>query len=453
MTQIPLGEDLEESGRYQVGPDAAEEVYVFPASFAQQRLWFLDRLEPGSPLYNITTALHLRGRLDAEALGRALTEVVRRHEVLRTTFAEQDGLPVQVVWPPKPLPLEFEELGHLPPEEREARCGGACEEEGRRAFDLERGPLVRARLLRLKEEEHVLVLTMHHIISDAWSLDVLEREVRALYAAYARGEESPLDEPPIQYGDYAVWQKDWLQGEVLATELSYWRTQLGGELPLLELPIDKPRPPVRTYQGAKLGFLVEDGLGRRLQELSRKEGCTLFMTLLAAFDALLYRYTGQEDIVVGSPVAGRNRAELEPLVGFFVNTLVLRTDLSGEPTFAELMRRVREVSLGAYAHQEVPFEKLVEELQPERDLSRSPLFQVMFALQTVSPSSSQSPADAAGRVWRMGGKGETAKFDLTLSLAEGGGRLLGAVEYNTDLFEEPTAVRLAEHFLNLARSA
>ncbi|HEV2728127.1 MAG TPA: amino acid adenylation domain-containing protein, partial [Solirubrobacterales bacterium] len=431
-----------------------------PLSFAQQRLWFLDQLEPNSSFYNIPSAVRLRGPLDAGALSAALTEVARRHESLRTSFPQVEGRTVQLIHEARPLPLEVEDLTALPEGGREAEARRLAAVEAALPFDLMAGPLVRVRLLRLGPEEHVLLVTMHHIVSDGWSMTVLVGELTTLYAAYSKGDASPLPELVIQYADYSVWQREWLRGEVLERELGYWRTQLGGAVPALELPTDRPRPPVQSYRGSYHSFSVPEGVADSLRELSRSEGCTLFMTLLAAFDVLLYRYTGQEDICVGTPVAGRTRAELEPLIGFFVNTLVLRTDASGGVTFVELMRRVREVALGAYAHQEVPFEKLVEELQPERDASRSPLFQVMFSLHHGGGGGGEKKGGGGGsgggglRAAEMeAGGAATAKFDLTLSLAEGGGRLLGAVEYNTDLFEEPTAVRLAEHFLNLARSA
>ncbi|HEV2761388.1 MAG TPA: amino acid adenylation domain-containing protein, partial [Pyrinomonadaceae bacterium] len=431
-----------------------------PLSFAQQRLWFLDQLEPESAFYNIPSAVRLRGALDVRALSQALTEVARRHESLRTSFPAVEGKPVQLIHPPRPLDVAVEDLTTLREGEREAGARRLAAEEASRPFDLSAGPLLRVRLLRVSEEEHMLLLTMHHIVSDGWSMSVLVNEVTTLYAAYARGEESPLEELPIQYADYSVWQREWLRGEVLERELGYWRTQLGGAVPALELPTDRPRPPVQSYRGSYVPFAVPEDVADSLRGLGRREGSTLFMTLLAAFDVLLYRYTGQEDICVGTPVAGRTRAELEPLIGFFVNTLVLRADASGGVTFVELMRRVREVSLGAYGHQEVPFEKLVEELQPERDASRSPLFQVMFSLlhaagrgggvDGISPKAVRREA-GAGEV--EAGEGASAKFDLTLALTDGGGGLLGVLEYNTDLFDRETAVRLTEHFLNLVRAA
>ncbi|HEV2763828.1 MAG TPA: condensation domain-containing protein, partial [Pyrinomonadaceae bacterium] len=418
-----------------------------PLSFSQQRLWFLDQLEPGSDFYNLHSAVRLSGRLNVGVLEEALSEIVRRHEILRTTFESAGGQPVQVIWKPEPLRVALEDLRGLGEAEMGAEVRRLINEEARAPFDLSAGPLLRVKLLRLAGDEHVVSLTMHHIISDGWSMSVLVGEIAALYQAFEKGEPSPLPELEVQYADYAVWQRGWLSGEVLEAELSYWRTQLGGELPVLELPTDRPRPAVQTYNGAVRSVALPDELSDALRGLSNRHGCTLYMTLLAAFDVLLYRYTGQTDIVVGSPVAGRQRREVEPLIGFFVNTLVLRTDVSGEPSFVELLKRVREVTLGAYAHQNVPFEKLVEELQPERDMSRSPLFQVDFTFQHFAQVDVKEFADV--RMAPVGSEGRTAKYDLTLSLARAGRRVSGTLEYNTDLFDHPTARRIAAHFTRL----
>jgi amino acid adenylation domain-containing protein len=422
-----------------------------PLSFAQQRLWFLDQLEPNSSFYNVPTAVRLSGEVDVEALGRALSEVVRRHEALRTTFPSVEGRPVQRIEEARPLELPVVDLRSMREQEREVEARRLVEEEAARPFDLGGGPVLRVRLVRVADDEHILMLTMHHIVSDGWSMGVLVSEVTTLYGAYERGEESPLPELAIQYGDFAVWQRGWLQGERLERELAYWREQLGGELPALELPADRARPPVQSFKGSSVSFRVPDGVTESLRQLSQREGCTLFMTLLTAFDMLLSRYTGQSDITVGTPVAGRNRAEVEPLIGFFVNTLVLRADLSGEPTFVQLMKRVREVCLGAYAHQDVPFEKLVEELHPERDPSRSPLFQVMFSFESAPVAPVKSASDGAGlRLAQVGGgSGTTAKFDLSASLTDTGTGLLGALEYSTDLFDEETVARMMGHLQHL----
>ncbi len=411
-------------------------------SFAQQRLWFLDQFEPGSSAYNIPFALRLKGTLDVAAFERALTEVIRRHEVLRTTFRIVDEQPVQLVDEPAHFALQVMEV------EDEQRVEELMQEEASRPFDLEVGPLVRARVLRLGEQEHVLLFTMHHIISDGWSMGVLMREVGALYEAYARGEESTLEELPVQYADYAVWQREWLQGEALERQLEYWRRQLA-DAPVLELPTDRPRPAVQRYEGATISFALDAEVTGGLRDLSRGEGATLFMTLLAVFQTLLTRYTGQADVSVGTPVAGRTRAEMEGLIGFFVNTLVLRVDASGDPTFRELLGRVKEVCIGAYAHQDVPFEKLVEELQPERQLSRSPLFQVMFALQNGPRETLALPGVTVSMVAR---ENRSAKFDLMLTLGESDAGLQGWLEYNTDLFEAAAMKRMAQHFQLLAQS-
>jgi amino acid adenylation domain-containing protein len=421
-----------------------------PLSFAQQRLWFLDKLEPGAAAYNMPAAVRLTGRLNVEALARALSEVERRHEVLRTVFVEEGGEPRQVVREHAPLSLTVEDLSGLPVGEREAELRARIETEAARPFDLARGPVWRSSLLRLGEEEHVLLLTMHHIVSDGWSIGVLVREVGEFYEAFLRGEDSPLAELPVQYADYARWQREWLQGEVLDEQLSYWRAQLAGAPPVLELPTDRPRPAVQTFRGALESFVIDSDTAEGLRAVARREGATPFMVLLAAFGVLLSRYTGQEDIVVGTPVAGRNRTEVEGLIGFFVNTLAVRADLSGSPGFRELLGRVREACLGAYAHQEAPFEKLVEELRPERSLTHTPLFQVMFSYETEGGTGLRLPGLELEAV---GAEGVTAKFDLTLVLSERGGGLAGAFEYNTDLFDAATVGRMAGHFGRLLGAA
>jgi len=416
-------------------------------SYAQQRLWFLEQLEPGNATYNIPTALHLNGRIDLEALGRAINEIVRRHEALRTTFAELDGQPLQLISPPSALNIPLTDLSHLPDTEHQPHALSLAAHEARLPFDLAAGPLLRCSLLRLQQDEHLLLITMHHIISDGWSLGVMVREIKALYAAFAAGQQSPLPDLEIQYADFAAWQREWLTGEVLNTQLRYWEEQLSGAPPVLELPIDRPRPAVQSYRGARQEFKLTPELSQELRELSQREGCTLFMTLLAAFQMLLSRYSGQEDVVVGTPIANRNRSEIEGLIGFFVNTLALRTDLSGEPSFREVLKRVREATLGAYGHQDVPFEKLVERLQPERSLSHQPLFQVMFALQNAPAESLSIP----GLTWsHVAAESGTSKFDLVFLLTEtDAGSVSGFIEYSTDLFEAATIDRLAGHFRNL----
>jgi amino acid adenylation domain-containing protein len=416
-----------------------------PLSFMQQRLWFLEQYEPGGYAYNMPGAVRLSGTLDVAALRRSLDEVVRRHETLRTRFALAGGEPVQVIAPALQLALPVSDLGGLEEGAREARLAEILREEARRPFNLEEAPLMRARLVRLSETEQVLAVTLHHIVSDGWSLDLLLRELAALYGAFSAGAPSPLPELTIQYADYAHWQRQSLQGESLAKRLAYWKEQMGGAPAVLELPADRPRPPARTNRGSKQTAVLTREQTDALKALSRREGVTLFMTLLAAFEVLLYRYTGQPDIVVGTPHSNRHPVETESLVGFFVNMLVLRTDLSGNPTFTELLGRVRETALTAYSH-DLPFERLVEELQPERDASRHPLFQVMAVLQGPPLPPLETPALA----WRpLEVETQTAKFDLSLDMAETGQGLSLALEYSTDLFEPATAARLLGHLRTL----
>ncbi|HYG09450.1 MAG TPA: condensation domain-containing protein, partial [Pyrinomonadaceae bacterium] len=415
-----------------------------PLSYAQQRLWFIDQLEPHNTLYNIPLAIRLSGHLNIEALAATFTTLFARHEVLRTTFATHEGQPVQVISPPAPVSFPLEDLSGLSPDAREHEAQRLAREEASLPFDLSQGPLLRVRLLRLAADEYVVLLTMHHIISDGWSLDILSQEVAALYEAYVRGEASPLPELPIQYADYAVWQREYLQGEVLEQQMQYWRTQLGGQLPTLELPTDHPAPTTPSHRGARQSFVLAADTVERLRALCRSEGATLFMVLLAAFKTLLYRYTGEEDVVVGTPIAGRTRGEVEGLIGFFVNTLVLRTEVRGELSFRELIRRVREVCLGAYAHQDVPFEKIVEELQPERSLSRTPLFQVMFVLQSEGKRAESEGEEMPGRE-RIGVGNETARFDLTVTMVEAGGELRGVLRYKRDVYSAAQMGRMAEH--------
>jgi hypothetical protein len=422
-----------------------------PLSFAQQRLWFLQQLEPDSPAYNLPRAFRVGGRLNIPVLERTLGEIVRRHEVLRTTFGTSGDRQVQVIHPARELSVPVIDLGGLPEAEREARVRALADEEARRPFDLARGPLLRIVLLRLADDDHVALFTLHHIVSDGWSTGVLVNEVMTLYAAYSAGRPSPLAELPIQYADYAGWQRDWLRGEQLERQVAYWRERLRDAPATLSLPTDRPRPAARRYRGAIQGVRLPAELSDGLKKLSRDEGATLFMTLFAAFNVLLYCYARQEDIVVGTPVAGRNRVEVEPLIGFFVNTLALRTDLSGDPAFRELLRRVKEDSLGAFAHQDVPFEKLVEELQPERSLSHTPLFQVAFTLQKRPRESFQLPGLTLSP---LGNERGTTQYDLALNMVDAdGGDLTGSLEYDTDLFDAATVTRLIERFETVLREA
>ncbi|PMB03027.1 non-ribosomal peptide synthetase, partial [Fischerella thermalis CCMEE 5273] len=417
-----------------------------PLSFAQQRLWFLAQLEPDSPFYNIIDTVHLQGQLNLAALEQSFNEILRRHEALRTNFKTVEGQPVAFISSVTSQLLTVIDLAELPAAQRETKVKELALAEAQQPFNLETDTLLRVKLLSLSEQEYVILLTMHHIVSDGWSTSVLVHELATLYQAFCHGQPSPLPELPIQYIDFAAWQKQWLTGEVLESQLAYWRQQLHGAPAVLELPTDHPRPAVQSFRGATHSFRLSPEQTLALKTLSQQEGSTLFMTLLAAFKTLLYRYTGNNDIVIGSPIANRNHREIEGLIGFFVNTLVLRTDLSGNPSFRELLRRVREVALGAYAHQDVPFEKLVEKLQPQRNLSHTPLFQVMFVLQNAHSLEIELPSLTLSTLESDSG---TAKFDLTLYMAETASGMIGSVEYNTDLFEPQTIQRLAEHFQTL----
>ncbi|MGZ4135759.1 MAG: condensation domain-containing protein, partial [Tumebacillaceae bacterium] len=339
---------------------------VLPLSFSQQRLWFIDRMGQAGTSYNMPYLLHLQGKLQVDALKGALQEVVERHEILRTTFPMVNGEPVQAIAPVQELPLHLLDVRGLTEQERESTLQKRLAEEASYPFRLAEGPLFRVTLFLLGEEEHHLLLNMHHIVSDGWSMGGMVREIADLYAAFAKGEPSPLEELPIQFADYALWQKEWMQGEVLEKQLAYWKEQLRGAASVLELPTDRPRPPVQTYNGADLAFEMPKSLLDAIKVVGQKAEATLFMTLLAAFHALLYRYTGQGDILVGTPIAGRTRTELESLIGFFVNTLVMRADVSDNPTFRELVDRVREGDLEAFANADVPFETVVERLNPSR---------------------------------------------------------------------------------------
>jgi amino acid adenylation domain-containing protein len=406
-----------------------------PLSFAQQRLWFLDQLEPGTSAYTIVVRRRYRGPLDLTALADAFTELVRRHESLRTTFPSADGEPVQRIADPGPVTFRIVELEHEPAAARDARVEQVVREEAERPFDLARGPLFRPTLLRLNPDEHDLLVAVHHIVADGWSLGILASELGVLYEAFLAGRPSPLPKLPIQYADFALWQRQWLTGDVLAAQRHYWRERLGGRPAPLQLPADNPRSSRPSPAGASHDFVLPHPLAHGLRELSRREGVTLFMTLLAAFKVLLARYCGEEDIVVGTAVANRNRVELEPVIGLFVNTLALRTDLTGDLTFRELLARVRETCLGAYAHPDMPFEKLVEVLQPARTLDQNPLFQVSFVLQGAATGADLAFVTVA------------SPFDLTLFVRDGtDGTLSATIEYKRDLFEPGTIARLAGHY-------
>ncbi|WP_414754485.1 amino acid adenylation domain-containing protein [Anabaena sp. CCY 9910] len=471
-----------------------------PLSYAQQRLWFLDQFEPNSPSYNIPVALRLVGTLNQAALEQSLQAIIHRHEALRTNFVTVEEKATQVVrdwglgigdWGLGIISVV--DLQHLPTTEQESFLEDLAQEQGQISFNLTNEPLIRVTLVVLSQTEHALFVCMHHIVSDGWSMGVFVQELAALYDAYSqdrqeekgqwagsKGEnrdavctpprssslkgrgllpllpapcspasssrQSPLTPLAIQYADFAIWQRDWLQGDVLQKQLSYWQQQLANAPTLLSLPTDRPRPSVQTFSGAYQEFALSVELTQKLVKLSQEQGCTLFMTLLAAYDTLLYRYTGQDDILVGSPIANRDRLEIEGLIGFFVNSLVMRTNLAGNPSFSELLGRVRDMAMDAYAHQDLPFEMLVEALQPERDLSHTPLFQVMFVLQNTP----MSPIELTGlMVTPLIIKGSTAKFDLTLSMQNTDTGLVGAWEYNTDLFDASTIERMAGHFVTL----
>jgi amino acid adenylation domain-containing protein len=414
-----------------------------PLSFSQQRLWFIDQLYYGSSFYHVSSALHLTGLLNLQALQQSLNEVIRRHEAWRTIFVIGDEQPIQIVLPPFNWELPIISIEHLSRKDWEEKVKKIAIKEAQKPFNLAELPLFRATLLCLNEVEHILILTIHHIITDGWSMGVFAQELATLYAAFCVGKLSPIPEIPIQYADFSIWQRDRLQGELLNKQLNYWKQQLAGKLPILELPTDYPRPTVATFKGAKQYFTLSRELTAALNELSQQEGCTLFMTLLAAFNTLLYRYTAQEDILVGSSIANRNRAELEGLLGLFVNNLVLRNNLNGNPSFRELLNRVRDVTLNAYAHQDLPFEKLVEELQPERDLSRNPLFQVMFILQNApTPVEDFSGISLQNLEIDHG----TSEFDITVSISELEQELTGFWEYNTDVFAATTIQRFIDNF-------
>ncbi|MEA5601597.1 amino acid adenylation domain-containing protein [Nostoc sp. UHCC 0252] len=434
------------------------EVFVFPTSFAQQRLWFLDQLAPGNPFYNVSTALHLTGSLNFTALKQTFNEIVRRHETLRTRFVMVQQ-PVQAIAPSLTIPLPLIDLRNFDSPERDTRVQQIVTQEAQHPFNLTTGPLLRVKLLQLDEAEYLLLLNLHHIVADGWSIGVLIKELGVLYKALAEDKRSYslstlLPELPIQYADFAQWQRDWLQGVAangispLQSQLFYWQKQLNG-ISVLNLPTDRLRPAVPSYRGAKQFLELPHSLTQALEALSYQEGLTLFMTMLAAFQTLLYRYTQQEDIAVGSPIANRNRSELEGLIGFFVNSLVLRTDFSGNPTFRELLNRVREVTLGAYSHQDLPFEKLVEELHPERDLSYHPFFQVVFSLQNTPIETLELPGLTLS-LFEFDSK--TAKLDLEFHLWQDLESLKGQMVYSTDLFDDKTITRMLGHFQTLLES-
>ncbi len=420
-----------------------------PLSFAQQRLWFLDQLQPGGSFYNIPGAVRLIGDLNVEALEKSLSEVVKRHETLRTTFDDENGKPFAVIHEAQPVHLPIVDLSTLPESEKNQRLKELTLAENRLPFDLKNGPLFRGKLIKLNNNEHVILFTMHHIISDGWSMGIFMQEIAQGYGAFAQGKTPQLPPLEIQYVDYAAWQQEWLQGEVLEKELDFWRKTIGMDPPVLELPFDRPRPPVQTFNGKTVSMRLDSELSTRIRQLAKEQGATVFMTLLAAFQTLLHRYSGQDEILVGSPIANRNRSETERLIGFFVNNLVLKSDFSDQPEFSTLLRRVRENTLNAYAHQDVPFEQIVDALITRREMSHSPLFQVMFVMQNLPQTQFELPGLTMRSAEEEAG---SAKFDLSLVVTEGPDHFNFAFEFNTDLFDESTILRMQKHLTNLLRA-
>lgn len=435
--------------RSPITPVSRDQKY-FPLSSAQQRIWLLDQFEPGTPTYNIPFSLRLEGTLDLEALEATFNEIVKRHEPLRTNFRIENEQPVQEILPARPITVRLINLDSIPKSSREVELERLVQEEVRRPFDLEKDLKMRIALLRTDPEDHLLVVTLHHISSDGWTLGVLLKEFISLYNAFSSGKPSPLANLNIQYVDFVYWQQKWFAGDVFDRQLDYWKNRLHAAPSLLELPTDRPRPPMQSYHGDRHLFRFPLELTDSLKSFSRKEGCTLFMTLLAAFQTLLFRYTGQEDISIGSPVAGRSLPEVSNLIGLFINTIVLRADLSNNPTFREFLGQVRNTTLSAYEHSDLPFEKLVEELQPVRSLSYPPIFQVMFVLQnTPFPALKLDSLQITSFKELSTG---TSKFDLYLSLMEFDGGLVGELEYNTALFDPGTIARMAGHFESLVQN-
>ncbi|HYR11861.1 MAG TPA: condensation domain-containing protein, partial [Longimicrobium sp.] len=426
------------------------EAYVAPLSFAQERLWVLDRMDPGGAGWAVPVCMRIRGPLNVDALRAAWEALVDRHESLRTVFRWMDGAPMQVVLPALSVPLVVEDLASVPPEAREAEARARIGADVAAPFDLAAGPLLRLRLFHLGPDDAVLLANLHHIVTDGWSTGVLLRELSALYGAFVRGEPSPLEEPELQYADFAEWQRERLSGAVLEAHLAHWRQALEGAPALLELPADRPRPPVWDGHGALEPFSLPASLDRAVHALAVAEGGTPFMVLLAAYAALLGRYAGQDEVVVGTPIANRTRPETEGVVGFFVNTLALRTDLSGDPPFRTLVRRVRDATLAAYAHQDLPFERLVDELKVPRSAAHSPVFQALFILQNTPEGGVPLPGVQTERFdidWMH------ARYDLTLALRARGEGVEGALEYATALFDRGTAARMAGHYRTLLEAA
>ena len=411
---------------------AVEEPVTFPLSFSEQRLWFLDRLQPGTFVNNVPEALRLKGSLITDLFERSIQEITWRHDILRTTFAEVDGEPVQVVVPSLRPCIAIQDLTHLPADKREQEAFHRVSDDANRPFDLQNGPLLRVTLFRLMEDEHILLINMHHIVSDRWSMGVFVHELNVLYNSSVAGQPSPLRELDVQYGNFAKWQRQRLHDGVFEELLTYWKTQLRGAPAVLALASDRLRPATQTFKGSRESLLLPVPLKSALEQLSHDESVTPFITLLAGFNALLFRYTQQEDLVVGVPVSGRNSPETQELIGLFMNPLALRTDLSGDPTFRELLQRVRRVCSEAYAHDEIPFQLLVDALNPDRSLAHTPLFQVMCAYQNAPVA----PLDLTGIVASpFDFEARTSMFDLKLFLWDQPDTVLATLEYSTDLFD------------------
>jgi non-ribosomal peptide synthetase component F len=425
-----------------------QQPHRFPLSSAQERVWLFERLHPDTAVYNIPLLMRLPGSLDIEALTRSFNEILRRHEVLQATFTEMDGLPIQEIRAAQRQSIPLADLSALPAEQRSADAGRIVQEDAVRPFDLVNGPLIRTRLIRLADDDHWLVIIMHHLVSDGWSLGILMKELAALYAAFAHGLASPLGDLRFQFFDYVAWQRGWLSGDNLRRLETYWKRQLAGAPPVLELPTDRPRPAHQTFSGALHEFTLAANVAGAIVQRAQAERVTLFVFLLAAYATLLYRYTGQDDMVIGVPMAGRVRTEFEPLIGFFVNNLALRLDLHGNPTFAELTHRVNDAVLDAHEHQAYPFERLVDLIGANRHHDRAPVYQVVFNLQNNPTWGSFALDDPRTAAMPQAHSG-TAKWDLNLTMIGGASGMFASIEYNNDLFVGDSIARMADRFLRI----
>jgi NRPS condensation-like uncharacterized protein len=418
----------------------------WPLSFAQRRFWFLKQLYPDSAADNLLNVIRLGGGLDVSVFEKAFSEIVRRHEILRTTFELKEGIPVQIISDPQPVNMPVADLSMLSEEKQIAEVERVAREEGLKPFNLSTGPLMRVGMIKLGEEDHVVMVTMHHIISDGWSMKVMVEEVSRMYGGYRRGEGEEEEEERIQYADYAIWQQEWLEGEEYKEQMRYWKERLAGLPPFLDLPTDFARPSERTTRGATLLLVLPETLVARLKEFAHTENVTLFMMLLAVFNLLLHKYTSHTDIVIGTPIAGRNRIETEKLIGFFLNALILRTDVSNDPSFRQLLQKTRRITIEAFAHQDVPFEKIVEELNPERSSAYSPLYQVLFSLNNI-PQSSLQLEDLMLSTVRI--NSDAVRFDLALYAEERDEELILCMQYSNDLFRADTIELMLKQYQNL----